>query len=92
MGKITNKEFRNNLEILEGFTGKKTYFVYALENRLNNRRYYGVSGSLLNRWEQHRMSLISGRHDNKHMKNDYAKQKELNYRMFVINVCDKCLF
>lgn len=84
---LTNAEFRDALKVLERHVGKKPYFVYVLENRLNGRRYYGMTKDLLKRWESHRMDLLAGRHNNKYMQQDFEEQKELNYKMKVISVC-----
>src|SRR5699024_1902922 len=84
---LTNAEFKDGLKVLKRHTGKKPYFVYVLENRLNGRRYYGMTKELLNRWESHRMNLLASRHNNKYMEQDFKEQKELNYKMKVISVC-----
>lgn len=62
--------------------------IYAITNKLNNKKYIGSSKSVYYRWNQsHRPSLRTGNHGNRHLQSAWSKYGESNFEFCIIEEC-----
>lgn len=63
--------------------------VYSIVNILNNHRYIGSSMNIHQRLANHRSKLRTGKHNNVHLLRAYNKYGEDNFKVQILEVCDK---
>jgi group I intron endonuclease len=63
--------------------------IYAIRNKINNKRYVGSSKSVYYRWkQQHLTELRSNTHFNTYLQYSWNKYGEDNFEFIVIEECD----
>lgn len=62
--------------------------IYSITNILNGKMYIGKSKNILHRIYNHKYSLKSGSHINKHLQNSWDKNGEKSFEFNVIEICD----
>ncbi len=61
--------------------------IYAIINKINNKRYIGSSVDIASRWRQHRYRLRKGTHPARHLLNAWNKYGEINFDFVVLEEC-----
>ena len=61
--------------------------IYAIENTLNKKRYYGSSKNIQTRWYQHKYKLRKNKHHNQHLQNAWNKYGEPAFEFTVMVYC-----
>lgn len=65
------------------------YCIYALENKVNGKKYIGQTQDLSWRKVTHRGYLKNGKHANYKLQKDWNKYGEKAFEFFVIEYCDR---
>lgn len=63
--------------------------IYKIENKINNKKYIGLSLDILNRWKEHKKGLSENKHHNRHLQRAWNKYGEENIIFEIIELCDK---
>jgi group I intron endonuclease len=54
--------------------------IYAIENTVNGKRYYGSTKDKAGRWQHHKWHLRNGKHGNAHLQMAWNKYGETAFR------------
>lgn len=60
-------------------------FLYTIQNKINNKKYVGITNSTYRRWREHTVNLNKNTHENKHLQAAWNKYGPNN---FVFSVVD----
>lgn len=63
--------------------------IYSITNKINGKRYIGLSVNIRNRWTQHRSDLRYESHANPHLQSAWNKYGEDNFEFEVLESCDE---
>ena len=64
--------------------------IYAIVNKINNKRYIGSSKNIKHRWKQnHIPSLKFQNHHNRHLQSSWDKYGENNFYFEILEECPK---
>lgn len=55
----------------------------------NNKKYIGLSRDISRRWNEHRSELNNQTHVNKYLQSAWNKYKEVNFKFYIIELCDE---
>ena len=47
--------------------------IYCIENRINNKKYIGMSRDIKNRWSEHKAELNTHTHVNQYLQSSWDK-------------------
>lgn len=61
--------------------------IYSITNKINNKKYIGLSEDIYNRWSHHRHHLNNGTHDNEYLQRAWDKYGADNFEFEIITVC-----
>lgn len=67
--------------------GSKITGIYSITNKINNKKYIGLSEDIYTRWGHHRHYLNNGTHDNEYLQRAWNKYGEKNFEFEIITVC-----
>lgn len=59
--------------------------LYEIYNKIDSKRYVGISSNIGRRWREHRAELRSNRHHNSHFQAAWNKYGENNFNFNIIN-------
>lgn len=62
--------------------------VYAIVNKINDKRYIGSSINIEVRWQQHRGDLTKGKHHSRHLQSAWNKYGADNFIFVILEVTD----
>ena len=65
--------------------------IYCIENRINNKKYIGMSRDIKNRWSEHKAELNTHTHVNQYLQSSWDKYGKDNFNFYVIEQCDESL-
>lgn len=63
--------------------------VYCIENIFNRKKYIGISRDIKRRWSEHKTELKYHTHVNQYLQRAWDKYGELNFKFYVIELCDE---
>lgn len=61
--------------------------IYCIKNKVNDKRYVGLSRNIETRWKSHKNRLNSGNHINTHLQAAWNKYGESNFDFIIIELC-----
>lgn len=61
--------------------------IYCITNKINNKKYIGLSEDICTRWKHHRHYLNKGIHDNEYLQRAWDKYGEENFEFKILTVC-----
>lgn len=62
--------------------------IYCIENKINHKKYIGLSIDIEKRWQQHRTELKYDYHDNSHLQRAWNKYGEENFEFYILELCN----
>lgn len=65
--------------------------IYLITCTENQRRYVGSAQNIVNRWKDHRLDLIRGRHHNRHLQRSWNKYGEAAFEWAILEVIDESI-
>ena len=63
--------------------------IYCILNKVNNKKYYGSSKDILNRFKRHKRDLRNGVHHNIHLQRSWNKHGEESFEFNIILECSE---
>lgn len=63
--------------------------IYSITNKINNKRYIGLSVNIHNRWTQHKSDLKYDSHVNPHLQSAWNKYGEDSFEFEILEICSK---
>ncbi len=63
--------------------------IYCILNKVNNKKYYGSSKDILNRFKRHKRDLMNGVHHNIHLQRSWDKYGEESFEFNIILGCSE---
>lgn len=69
-------------------TNKSKSGIYKIYNKLNKRIYIGSCKNFYSRWSKHKNNLITNKHKNKYLQNDWNKCGEENFEFKILDIID----
>ena len=62
--------------------------IYAIVNKINNKKYVGSAINFKTRWGQHRSELNKNKHDNSYLQNSWNKYGEYTFEFWVLETVE----
>lgn len=63
--------------------------IYSIKNKVDKKRYIGMSVNLRNRLRNHKWKLNNNKHENIHLQNSWNKYEEGNFDFEILETVDK---
>lgn len=70
---------------------KRISGIYSITNKINGKRYIGLSINIYKRWADHRGYLRQNSHVNPHLQNAWNKYGEKNFKFEILERCHEHL-
>lgn len=61
--------------------------IYCIENKVNNKKYIGLSHNIENRWKSHIRALNCNKHINSYLQSSWNKYGENSFDFYIIEQC-----
>lgn len=61
--------------------------IYCIENKINGKKYIGLSRDIKGRWQQHQSDLNKNKHPNPHLQHSWNKYGHENFKFWIVEVC-----
>ncbi len=63
--------------------------IYAIENKINGKKYIGASKNILRRWLEHKSELNLGIHHNDYFQKSWRKYGQDGFYFYIIDRCSE---
>lgn len=61
--------------------------IYCIENKINSKKYIGMSRHIKRRWTEHKTELRHHNHNNQYLQASWNKYGEENFKFYIIELC-----
>lgn len=68
---------------------KKLCGVYCIENKINQKKYIGMSRDIKRRWAEHKTELNSHKHINSYLQSAWDKYGKENFVFYIVELCSE---